>query len=229
MEGVVKRSYIAGGLILAFGLFLQIAPKPSFGKDKTEDWLEAKAPMRVGAFEMMRGKEDPGQTYKMAGIAYKELKPFGIVVRVYRSDRKMFDVALIVSNKKESFHDQRVCFTSQGWNIAADKEAFVESKARGRVPVSLLELVDQQQGKKSAVLFYKGPGGFYRNPRDLTLALFRSQLSAIVKMIFTWSSDDEFDSVFYRIIPQSDVSSEELLDWVGKYLDAASESSGGYF
>lgn len=212
-----KRVFFVGGILLAFGIALHTAPRADLGPDKPETWLEERAPNAVGEF-----KADPRLSYRMDQRTYDELNPFGIVSRVYVQGDVGFDVIMIASNRKESFHDQRVCFSAQGWTLSKDSLRFLESKTRGRVPVTLLELTSPVRGKRWALLFYKGPKGFCANPRDLAWAMFQEQLRF-------WTKPN-LDSVFYRIIPTSErVSERELLDFAGNFLDAANASSQGYF
>jgi hypothetical protein len=217
VERLKKRVYAIALVLLAFGLALQTAPRAEFGDAKSEEWLESKAPRKVADFFA-----DPGVPYRMDEVTYRELNPFGIVVRIFRHGPDAYDVVMIASNRKESFHDQRVCFSAQGWTLVGDSLAYVESKTRGRVPVTLLDLSASGRGKRYAVLFYRGPGGFYSNPRDLAWSMFKEQL-------WFWRKPN-LESVFYRIIPlRSETTKEELLEFTGALLDAASESSDGYF
>lgn len=219
-NGLKRGTYGLAALILGFGLFVQLGARKPEGAGRTEDWLESLAPRSLAGFSMLPGREDPNQSYKMDARTYEELKPFGIVVRVYRKANKAFDVALVASDRKESFHDQRVCFASQGWTLTGDRLAKVQTKTRGAIPASILTLASSTRGSQLAVVVYRGPGGFHSSPRGLTWAMLLDQLGG----------GKHLESVFYRIMPvYSGATEAELLAFAGQYLDAAHESSGGYF
>lgn len=218
MEKLVRSCVILGVLFCACAAYLFAMPrmKKSIVDEK---WMEKRAPDVAAGMKYFASAENPEQSYKVGEVNYKVLKPYGIVGRRYEQLGIGYDVMLIASGNYESFHDPRVCFTSQGWNIVADQEATVVSKTRGTFKVTLVNM--ENQGQKSvAVYFYKGPKAFHAKTSPLKLEMFKAALAG----------QQDVDGVFYRIMPVDPlIPAEELLKFVAEYLDASKESSQGYF
>jgi hypothetical protein len=221
MEGLTKRTFIFGGIVAALALAILFLPK-RVTSGLTEAQMEDFAPMTVGNFQFSGSPQNPKQSYKMDEKTYRLLQPYGIVSRIYTDGNKSYDVILIAGHSKENFHDPRVCFTAQNWNITEDKEVTVETKERGTVPITIVKISQFSGGGKSsmAAFFYRGPTGFYPNTPNLGRAMLMGPL--------TWHFNT--DAVFYRVMPISDnVNEEDLKDFVAKYLDAAKPTSNGFF
>jgi hypothetical protein len=220
MEGLIKRTFIFGGLIavLTAGMFL--APK-RVTSDMNEAKMEDLAPMTVGNFQMTPSNDNPKQSYKMDEKTYRLLQPYGIVSRIYSDGKKAFDVILIAGHSKENFHDPRVCFTAQNWAIKEDKTANIETKTRGIVPVTIVKIAQLSGGRESmAAFFYRGPNGFYPNTPNLGRAMLMGPLTGHFNT----------DAVFYRVMPATDsVQEEDLKAFIAEYLDAAEPVSKGFF
>jgi hypothetical protein len=222
MEGlktVPGRSFIAAGILIVAGVAIQLTPQTVLAS-KTEKWMEEKAPTKVGNFTFQPSGENPNQSYKVDERTYDILKPFGVVGRVYQDGIRGFDVMLIAGNNKNSFHDNRVCFSGQGWTMK-EQEDFTIVTVRGKIPVTLLNLSHQQRGDTMAAFFYKGPHDkFYPLPQMLTGALFFEQLK----------SSKNLDSVFYRFIPQHPgATKEELIKFIQDYMKEAKATSDGFY
>ncbi len=218
MEGLKLRCYIVGALFLAAGAIIALAPAAKFA-GKTEDWMETHTPFDFGGYAMVRTPDHRQCTYKVADINYTELDPYGIVAKVYQKEGMAFDVLVIASQDRKSFHDQRVCLSAQGWSIMDQEERIVKTRTRGDVPVSLTRL-ESQGTKRSSVLFYRGQDRFYAAPVQLKLGMFFERLKG----------GSSVDGVFYRIMPSNQDSTEaELLQFVAEYLDEAAKTSDGYF
>jgi len=218
MDGVTKRAYIFAGLCLTLGAALFIIPKHDF-KPKTEAWMETKAPDEVGKYTFLASADNAEQSYKMPKYTYDTLKPFGIVSRVYELEDKKFDVVLIAGNETENFHDPRVCFTSQGYDIKEERIDIIKTKSRGDVPVTIADM-ESKDRRSVTCFFYRGPQGFRATTRDLKMTLFLSRLAG----------SDNVDGVFYRFIPLNEETTiDELKTFVAEYLDAAKAPSDGYF
>jgi hypothetical protein len=218
MEGLIKRAWYLGGGLLLIGAAINFGPRMQYD-DKTEDWMIQKAPDRVGELEYIESPSTPGSTYRMDDRTYETLRPYGIVARVYAKDHHSYDVVLIASRDKESFHDPRVCFSAQGWNLHNERTVNIETQTRGVVKATMVDMTGPF-GKKPALYFYRGPGGFYPTPIGLKANLAWQQ--------FMWKKD--IDGVFYRIIPNNEHTTEEqLLKFVADYLEESNRTSEGYF
>ncbi|HVL40335.1 MAG TPA: exosortase-associated EpsI family protein [Fimbriimonadaceae bacterium] len=216
MERLKVRAFATAGVLLLAGMMIQLTPAVDL-PSKSEEWLIEQAPAQVDRFTFVPGPS-AGVSYDVHPYTYEELKPFGVVGRIYNAGDEAYDVLLISSNRKESFHDQRVCFSAQGWTLTEETQDTLETH-RGRIPITLVKMTHRDIGDQIAVYFYKGPGGFHARPNQLTWAMFKEQ--------FFWGTD--LDSVFYRFIPVRGGDKDKLYDFIRHYLKAADESSGGYY
>lgn len=218
MSGVQTRLIGISVFLAAFGGLLTAAPRLS-ANTKDENWMAAHLPDKVGKMTWLESNV-PGQTYRMDKSTYDALKPFGIVCRLYQDNQKSYDVVLIASRSKVSFHDPRSCFTSQGSVLENQHMAFVDSPTRGKVPVTFTTL-NNNGDKKLAAFTYRGPGGkFHDTTQSLLFSMFSSQL--LLKK--------DQDGVFYRFIAKdTDTTEEEMKTFISKFLEASNSSSAGYF
>lgn len=238
MEGLTKRVFVLGGALLAYGGLLQFAPeipqsavrsalaamgkKPEIRfveeKDKTEKWMISKSPKQVGDYKFEPGV-DPDVSYRMDDATYAELRPWGIVARRYTNGEKAFDVVLIGSETKDSFHDPRVCFTAQRFEIESENVEVVESRVRGTIPVTIA-MMKSEAGRSMTAFFYRGPGGFFASTSQMKMDMFKFQCKTMTNP----------QGVFYRFIPLSpSISKEEFKQFIGMFLDEAAHTSEGFF
>jgi hypothetical protein len=221
MEGLRKRTLILAVGFIAIGLgFRALARSPQ--PDRTEEWMQKVTPKEVPGYRMEKSPTNPEISYKSDKMVYDTLVPYGIVARVFQEEKgnKSFDVNVIASSTKDSFHDPRVCFTAQGWNIDKETRAVVKTQTRGDVPVTLAEMTHAKLGKHPSVFFYKGPDGFTATTAGLKIQMLKHQ--------FLTLRDQE--GTFYRVIALSrDTTTEELLEFTGKWLDEANKVSDGFF
>jgi hypothetical protein len=219
MEGLKLRSFIVSGALLLFAAWVYMTPKPGVVPGQTEDWMEKIAPAKVAGYTFIAGSQDPQCTYKADKMVYDTLVPtVGILARVYESRGQKYDVNLIASRDRGSFHDPRVCFTAQNYAIQEEKEITIPTKERGLIKATFAKMKGPE-GDTAAVYFYKGPKGFYSNTSSLKIAMLMEQ--------FTGKTD--IDGVFYRFIPMGDIDSERLVRFIAEYMDAAGKESKGYF
>lgn len=219
MEGLMTRAIIVAAVIAGVGTYFSNMPEKAYEK-VTEDQMLQWAPEKVDGMSYVRDLQDPRYTYKMDDVTYNTLKPFGIVARTYTDGMHDFDTVMIMSRERKSFHDPRVCFGAQNWNLENLVPATVKTKTRGEVPITLLSMVNSKtQQKKSAAFFYKGPhGNFYGSTQKLKIAM----------LVERFKGGSSFEGVFYRVIPGNvNTTKDELLAYIGNFLDAANESSKG--
>src|SRR5262249_34459561 len=136
--------------------------------NKDEKWMEARAPEKIGDAPFFKSSQNPAQSYRMNDITYKMLAPYGIVARQYTTkDGKVFDVVLIASESRASFHDPRICFSGSGWTISDQHTVDVPTKTRGVVPVMIVSMENGEKRNQLAAFFYRGPSGFQASTRGL--------------------------------------------------------------
>jgi hypothetical protein len=218
MEGLKKRAYWLAGLFLVGGLAAHTAT-PAQSSSHDEKWLEKTALSHFGKYAMVPGTEaDPDVTYKMDKNTYDALTPHGIICRDFVDGVSTFDVVLIASQAKDSFHDPRVCFTAQGWNL--DKETSVAvPTAHGLFPLTVARITSEN-GARWAAFGYKTPYGFAASTLELKLQMFKYSLT----------HSQTGDGVFYRFIGMSpNITRESLLKFIASYMNASAKASNGYF
>jgi hypothetical protein len=213
------RVYVFAALMLAGTVFARVG-LPSADAPKTEQWMEANSLKAVDRCTMVPASSgDPDVTYKMTPDTYKELAAYGIVCRELSDGVRLYDVVLIASQAKASFHDPRVCFSAQGWDLQDESTVLVSTKSRGVVPVSIAEM-KSEEGARWGAYFYRGPYGFAPNTNDLKLQMFKYSL------LHSKASD----GVFYRFIAEDEgATQQDLVNFISKYLDASGKASQNYF
>lgn len=220
MEGLSLRAYIVTGLFVAFAAWVYVTPKPGKVEGKNEDWMESVAPAKVASYSFLPSGEDPQCSYKSPEMVYDTLVPtVGILARVYEHEGQRFDVTLIASRDKASFHDPRVCFTAQNYEITEEQSITIDTKTRGQIPATLAKMTTPDKGQAVAVFFYRGNHGFYGNTTRLKFSMLGDQIMG----------RSDTDAVFYRFIPSGDLSVDRLKSFIALYMDTAGKSSKGYF
>ncbi|RYG25083.1 exosortase-associated EpsI family protein [bacterium] len=222
MEGLRKRLVVFAVIVFAFAGLIRIAIPRTKYDPKTETWLESQAPVAFNGYTFAPSGTNAQQSYKMSESTYETLNPYGIVARVFSNGKHTFDTVLIAGSSGKSFHNPKVCFTSQGYTITDTRTEMVQSKKHGQVPVTVAVMKSEKgnDGNGVAVYFYHTPLGF----RALTTEIRKDLI--IAKAL----RKPNLDGVFYRVIGLSkDTTEAETLKFVGEFLDAANESSKGYF
>lgn len=218
MEGLKLRAFVVAGVLLAMGAIVGLSAQPVSAGGKSEDWMKEQALTKVGAYRMETSHDDPGVTYRMPQSTYDVLVPYGIVARVFRHENQSYDVVLIASRDRRSFHDPRVCFSAQNYQIESEETIEIPTKTRGTIPATLAKMKGPN-GPTVAVFFYRGPHGFHASTMGLKWALLFDQLKG----------KSDLDGVFYRIIPSGDLSTDKLVRFIGMYMDESGRHSKGYF
>lgn len=215
MEGLRKRVITLGIVFIALGAIFIFTSKPTLLRD--EKWMIENTPRQVGSYTMIQRDAGPDITYKMDEATYDTLKPYGIVARVLQFDQKAYDTVVIMSNRKESFHDPRVCFTAQGWSLVKEEVKTIQTKKHGPIQITLA-VMDKDGRKSLSTFFYRGPKGFCPTTNALKWQMFFHQCKTL--------SDAE--GAFYRVIPLHDAATEaELYAFIDQFLTETDKSSGG--
>ena len=217
--------------LVAVVVILLAALAIAFTKKKVPDTMDESDMLEISARDldgyMMQGSPDsPDYTYRMGEVTYNTLEPYGIVARIFENGQtgETYDVVLIASRSKDSFHDPRVCFSAQGWALTNQWSDEIQTETRGKLTVTIA-LMDGLQGKgKMAAFLYRGQGRFYGSTKELKLGMFLEQMKG----------GSDLDGAFYRFIPlHSNPNDLELLDdlkrFIAVYLDESNRASGGKF
>lgn len=221
MERLIKHTWIVALLAVGWAGFLHARPG-IHGQKKTEEQLAALIPATVESYRFIENPETPGATYKMDEVTYELLKPYGIVARVYESElhNQSIDVVLIAGDNRDTFHDPRICFAGQGWQIMNEQRLTIET-AMGTLPLTVVSLAHEEEGRRRiAAYLWKAPGGYFGDPRSLSVAIMKAP----------FFGHRDMTMAFYRFMPISGFSDqEELLEFVGKFMDKVRVYSDGYF
>jgi len=239
MERLTKRVWVFAGVLLAYGAVLQFAPETirsatrsvlnTVGfkttavrvakEEQNEEWMKHNSPKDFDAYKFEPGQDDPEVTYRMDQPTYDELRPWGIVARRFSEGHNVFDAVLIASESKDSFHDPRVCFTAQKFEIVSETVAGIKTKTRGVIPVTLAEMKGPM-GRTTTVFFYKGPNGFRPTTEQLKMDMFLTQCKTML----------DPQGVFYRFISMNpDTPQEVFFKFIADFVDKAGETSKGFF
>lgn len=217
MEGLMQRALIIGGIAALSGAYVHLTPHPD-PERKTEQWMEQNLPQQFGKYHYTGSAENPQQSYRMNQETYDALRPYGIVCRKYTNGEKAFDVVVIASNSRASFHDPRLCFSVQGWNIHTEKHLTFDWGGRN-IPFTSVEM-DGPAGESRAMYFYKGPAGYFPDTAGLKIGMFWYSIKGGARS----------DGVYYRIIPEyPGATTDDIVSFAREFKDAADKSSGGYF
>ncbi|MCG9894103.1 MAG: hypothetical protein MH204_01340 [Fimbriimonadaceae bacterium] len=127
------------------------------GERPDEAWMEKVTPETVAGMTFRRSPDNPAQSYRMSQATYDQLKPFGIVSRVFEGKGRSYDAVVIAGDNADSFHDQRWCFESQGWEIKSDKVVEIRGEG-GTYPMRQLDLMGPS-GPALALFCFRGPSG----------------------------------------------------------------------
>lgn len=225
MEGLKARAIFVSVLLVGAGGAVALY-RPAPIDPKSEEWIEKTSPTKVQGFTMIKSAENPLTSYKMSETTYDVLEPYGIVARIFDDDTsdQQYDVVLVASRSKESFHDPRVCFSAQGWSLANQWVDKVETETRGTVPITIAIMDGPEQQGQIAAYLYRGSGEFYANTQRLKFAMLIQQLKG----------GRDLDGAFYRFIPLVKKSDQlqqinDLKQFIRLYLDEANRVSEGYF
>jgi hypothetical protein len=222
MAGLNLKLIIVGVVFAAAGATLVLPVNPD-ANAKSEQELASLVPTSFGEYEYIPGDEKTpkGLTYKMDKRTYDLLQPHGIVSRVYKDKQNlMYDAVIIVGTNKRSFHDPRVCFGSQGWQITGERNKEIDTKHFGKISVAVVS-IRKDSDKREAVYFYHSPSGFVSTTRGLALDM----------MMMPFKGKSDLTSVFYRFMPsgEANLTEEQLFKFISEYVDASHEFSNGYF
>lgn len=217
MEGLTKKLGILCAVFLATGATLNFAPRPK-QHDMTETQVADMLPLKVKHFDAELAKGEYC-SYKMDQSNYDILKPWGIVARTFTDGPEKYDVVVIASRSKESFHDPQVCLTAQGWELSNQRIETMHTETRGDVPITLFEMKNGND-KRTAMYFLKTTQGYYADMSKLKLDMFKYKVK-------NFGKDDE--GAFIRIMPMGPSDEKKMVKFAAQWLDEAVKTSKNYY
>ncbi len=212
-----KRLAIVCVFFAATGLAYNVAPRPKQVEREEAD-IAAMLPVKAGSFTAQLA---PGQycTYKLDKVNYDVLQPWGIIARVFTHGAEQYEVVVIASHKKESFHDPQVCLTAQGWALSNQREDTLQTSLRGTLPITLFDM-DKGGQKLTAMYFLKMTSGYHAGISDVKWDMFKYKVAHV---------GIEEEGAFVRIIPSNPTSVEQLKKFASEWVDEATKTSKGYY
>ncbi|MBS1700441.1 MAG: exosortase-associated EpsI family protein [Armatimonadetes bacterium] len=214
---MTKKLGILCGLFLATGATLNFAPRAK-QVERTEKQIADMLPTKVDHFTAQLAE---GQycSYVMNESNYQILQPWGIVARTFVDGPESYDVVVIASHRKESFHDPQVCLRAQGWELTNQRIDKIETKTRGTVPITLFDMA-QGGDKRTAMYFLKTTQGYYADMAKLKWDMFTYKLKHMGK-------DDE--GAFVRIMPMGTRDVDKMKKFAADWIDKAVDTSNNYY
>ena len=128
---------------------------------RNEAWVESRVPTEVAGYTFLPSTDDPLVSYKMDETTYRELEPLGIVAQVYEDNKAaQYEVVVIAGDRMANFHDQRVCFVAQGWNLTKNDIGKLSTSTFGDVPVLDLTVTKDGRGQRPALFMWRSSRQF---------------------------------------------------------------------
>jgi hypothetical protein len=231
MERLRSRLFVIAALLCLVGAAVYALPKKRDVKHN-EAWMEARVPDTVGRYAYVPSRENPKQSFRMDPETYDTLHPFGIVCRSYSldpSDSSLppeFEVVVIASSSRSSFHDPSVCFTGHGLDITGGEDPGFDTHWRQDLQATFIDTANKESHKRyMAAYLYKGPDGFTATTLGVKWMLLLHRLRH--------PFDPGGIGVFYRFMREDTSATEDeheklvkrFKKFIGDYMDAAYESS----
>lgn len=210
-------------IVVLVVLMASMAAISYMGQRKTdplpESWVEQKMLTENDGYTLRPDTFDSKISYKMDKTTYDLLKPIGIACQLMESpDGKQIDVVAIAGESMESFHDQRVCFNAQGWELLVVEERFIETKRHGKIPVSWMTIRKPGALPREAMYIFRHPEGF-SSYDQAKWGFLKSKIKAPFERQIGYS---------YRFIGLTpDIDAQQLTDFAIKYLDTLDETTNG--
>lgn len=153
--------------------------------NRTEEWMASQLP----------AADIPGYRFnsdiKMDKDTYEILQPFGIIGRDFiDQDGRRFEITVIASNNRKAFHDPRVCFSAQGWQLIDPHVKNINVPVFGKGVLATVMGLQSSNAKGSAIYFYHGPYGWRSTPHYMPFDMLVAKLFLRKKI----------DGIFYRVL-----------------------------
>lgn len=212
-----SRLVILAGFFVVSGFAFNLAPRPK-QVERTEAEVAEMLPLKVGK---LNAQLAPGEycSYKLDKSNYDVLQPWGIVARQFVGGTERYEVVVIASHKKESFHDPQVCLTAQSWTLSNQREDVIKTATRGDIPVTLFDM--EQHGQKlTSMYFFKMTTGYKASIPTVKWDMFKYKVAHV---------GTEEEGAFIRIIPGTTSSVENLKKFAADWVDEAVKTSNNYY
>lgn len=216
MGSIKNNIYGLSALFVLVGMWIYLFPHPK-RIPRTEEWLKANTPYSFMSYRYIPSPKDPKESYKVDKNTYKILIPEAMLGRIYRKDNNTFDVTTLISESKESFHDPRICFSAQGWTVENYTPTQLKTKTRGNINASLVRVSSKTERNKLALFFYKVGKDTFGTPQSIKIGLVWNKLKG----------EENVEGVFYRFIPSTNTTQEDLIKFAIDYVDTINNLSKG--
>lgn len=217
MEVTRARLLVLSALLAVSTWAVKVRP-PLPPPTRTERWMESALPTEVAGLRMIPSRENPAQSYRATDSTYQDLKPYGIVCRVFGTPRDAVDATVIGGDAYESLHDPESCFPLFGWTVLSSRTVPCRTRTQGDVPLRVMRVRTPDNGERLVAYCYRSSLGLCATRREFAwgwnlgaLRLGRPQEGAFYR--------------FYQLC--GPVSEGRLVGFVADYLDVAHDRSGG--
>lgn len=215
----MKRVAIVVAPVLAIMAAIGIYGSAPKGAKHTEAWLEDMMLTEVGDYQLAPKEFGSKISYKMGDVSYEVLKPIGIACQIMEDSKgNQIDVVVIAGDSMEAFHDQKICFNAQGWTLTTLESRELETKTRGKIPITWMTIKRGDSPKQEAMYIFRTPNGFanYDNAKI-------EFLKAKIKNPFS-----ETLGFSYRFVSMTPgISEKDLREFAANYIDKLNESTKG--
>lgn len=185
--------------------------------DLNEEWLYEMMPAEMESAQMRQSTLGETVTYRMDESTYEVLEPIGIACQIWSTPEGEFDVVIIAGESMKSFHDQKICFNAQGWNIRDLRQRILPTESHGDIPFTVMELDRRDGNVKWGIYTFRPPTGF----GDFRTA----DLGFMINEIKTGQPGTGYS---YRFIGMSDgLTEDQVFDFAKRYMERVKESSNG--
>jgi hypothetical protein len=195
-----------------WGGFQMTQPKTTL----TEQWLLDRVPTQIPGYRLIPSLENPRVTYRMSEETYAELEPVGITAQVFEdADGRQYEAVVIAGQDMNTFHDQRVCFTTQGWSLTKNTEGHLVANDFGDVPILDLTVSKGDRQEAPAFFMWRSPARFTNNRRTAKFDFLKSGLL----------SQETQVGFSYRFMAVTDgVDASQLKKFTDAYLSALKQA-----
>lgn len=215
----MRKEFIVVGVLFLLGAGLAAVARQPSPQRPPESWVEENMLESVGDFTLRPKEFGSKISYKMDELSYETLRPIGIACQIFEdSAGRQIDVVVIAGDSSESFHDQRICFAAQGWEIVNLDEIVMRSERLKDIPATRMTIKKPGMLPKESLYIFRSPSGFVTYNRmkfDFLTSKVRNPLG--------------YERGFsYRFIGLTDsITLDELKAFAIEYLEKLSENPDG--
>ncbi len=213
-----KLYYAVAGTLAVGAAFVHFGQKAA-AERPPESWLEGMMLVENHGYQLVTDQPGKKISYSMAPETYQVLNPIGIACqKMEDAAGRQMDVVIIAGDSMQAFHDQRVCFKAQGWDLLSEEIRYLKTERHGTIPVTWMTIQLPGQSPKEALYAFRSPVGF-QTYDQAKLGFIKAKLKDMFGEQIGYS---------YRFIGLTpDVDANELAQFAVEYLDTLDVQTEG--